>query len=832
MLVRTFYLSGIWLILAFLGAMLWGTSVRRGGFFRSVLYLLVIIGLGDVVALWTTGQRQEIALISILVLWFGILLILLLRDWNPPGQAFFLFTLITSVLYVIYAFAITAFSPLTPLAFLFSFLLFLLEVAALTISLTYAFEVLDVMCRVRWRRVAQPVPLGEYVPMVSLHVPAYNEPPELVEQTLRALARLDYPRYEVIVVDNNTPEENVWQPIAEVCRELGFKCLHLEHWPGYKSGALNFALAVTDPQAEIVGVIDADYIVQPNYLKTIVPYFADQGIAFVQTPQDYRDYRGNRFFQAAYDGYKYFFAVSMPARNERNAIIFAGTMGLLRKQVLQEIGGWDEWCITEDAEASLRILNRGYKSLYVGRSFGRGLMPLNFEGLKKQRFRWAFGGVQILKKHWGRLMPWARWMDPHDQLTGAQRYFYLMAGLQWFNELLTFLFTVMVLISVFLTITGRTAFLRPTSEAFVILPIVLIGTNMLRALWGLRHALHITWKRAAYALSLWFGLAWVGTMACVQAVVRLRGVFLRTPKIGTKLAWLGALQTTSWETTFGMACVLGGIAVYLLSPAWTTAALMILCLSQATIYLSAPFQSLLSLESKAGRGAPVPSRADIRGTYVAESRVGLAFGVAALVMLLVALVASLWPQPKKLPDYAVLQPQPVLAPIFPTPIQVPVLAPPLPTPTSTPTPTPLPTGTARPSPTPTVTSTGLPTASSSPMASPSVMATPSPPPSVAPTLLPSPTLTPTPISPPTPTPLPPPTPVPQPTPLPPPTSPPTATLAPLPTAVPPTATATALVVVLSPTTCPTSTATATRSPFATPTPLPLGSPSPTPTPVC
>jgi cellulose synthase/poly-beta-1,6-N-acetylglucosamine synthase-like glycosyltransferase len=65
------------------------------------------------------------------------------------------------------------------------------------------------------------------------------------------------------------------------------------------------------------------------------------------------------FTEATYYGYKYFFEVSMPSRNEHNAIIFAGTMGLIRKSVLQEIGGWDEWCITEDAEASLRILKLG-----------------------------------------------------------------------------------------------------------------------------------------------------------------------------------------------------------------------------------------------------------------------------------------------------------------------------------------------------------------------------------------------------------------------------------------------------------------------------------------
>ena len=76
------------------------------------------------------------------------------------------------------------------------------------------------------------------------------------------------------------------------------------------------------------------------------------------------------FFRAAYYGYKYFFAVSIPSRNEHNAIIFAGTMGLIRKSVLEEIGGWDEWCITEDAEASLRILQRGYESIYIDKSYG------------------------------------------------------------------------------------------------------------------------------------------------------------------------------------------------------------------------------------------------------------------------------------------------------------------------------------------------------------------------------------------------------------------------------------------------------------------------------
>jgi cellulose synthase/poly-beta-1,6-N-acetylglucosamine synthase-like glycosyltransferase len=66
----------------------------------------------------------------------------------------------------------------------------------------------------------------------------------------------------------------------------------------------------------------------------------------------------------------------MPSRNERNSIIFAGTMGLLRRGLLSSIDGWDEWCITEDADTSLRLLRAGYSGLFLGKSLGRGIMPL------------------------------------------------------------------------------------------------------------------------------------------------------------------------------------------------------------------------------------------------------------------------------------------------------------------------------------------------------------------------------------------------------------------------------------------------------------------------
>ena len=137
---------------------------------------------------------------------------------------------------------------------------------------------------------------------------------------------------------------------------------------GYKAGALNLVLREhTDPRAELIGPVDADYLVDPAYLHALVGYFADENIAFVQSPQDYRDYDGDPYLEACYDAYKYFFTTTMPSRNQRNSIIFAGTMGLLRRDLLEKLGGWNEWCITEDAETSLRLLMNGYSGIYVAK---------------------------------------------------------------------------------------------------------------------------------------------------------------------------------------------------------------------------------------------------------------------------------------------------------------------------------------------------------------------------------------------------------------------------------------------------------------------------------
>jgi cellulose synthase/poly-beta-1,6-N-acetylglucosamine synthase-like glycosyltransferase/exo-beta-1,3-glucanase (GH17 family) len=246
-----------------------------------------------------------------------------------------------------------------------------------------------------------------FAPKVSIHIPAYMEPPEMLKATLDSIARLDYPNFECIVIINNTPDPVFWRPIEDHCRELGprFKFINVENLQGYKAGALRLALKDTAPDAEIIGVIDADYVVRPDWLKDVVPAFADPQVGLVQAPQDHRDGDRSPLHCAMNGEYAGFFDIGMVQRNEVNAIIVHGTMCLIRRAALDAVGGWSSDTICEDTDLGLTILEHGWNAHYTNRRYGHGLLPDTFEAYKKQRHRWAYGGFQIVRKHWRRFLP-------------------------------------------------------------------------------------------------------------------------------------------------------------------------------------------------------------------------------------------------------------------------------------------------------------------------------------------------------------------------------------------------------------------------------------------
>jgi len=376
------------------------------------------------------------------------------------------------------------------------------------------------------RRPLSIAPAGTPLPKVSIHVPAYNEPPQMLIETLDALARLDYPDYEVIVIDNNTRDEAVWRPVEQHCRHLGarFRFFHVDPLPGFKAGALNFALARTAPDASVIAVIDSDYQVEPAWLRDLVPGLAEQKVAIVQAPQDYRDGGESAFKAMCYAEYRGFFLIGMITRNERNAIIQHGTMTLVQRQALLEAGGWAEWCITEDAELGLRLFEHGYEAQYLPRSYGRGLMPETFTDYKKQRFRWAYGAVQILRAH-------ARALFSHtdERLTRGQRYHFVAGWLPWLADGLNLLFTIAALAWSFAMIVEPHR-IDPPLIMFSAVPLALFTFKLVKLahLYAARVGANIRQTLAAALAGL--ALSHTIGVAVVKALFTRNQPFFRTPK--------------------------------------------------------------------------------------------------------------------------------------------------------------------------------------------------------------------------------------------------------------------------------------------------------------
>ena len=116
--------------------------------------------------------------------------------------------------------------------------------------------------------------------------------------------------------------------------------MRVDNLEGYKAGALRVALAHTAADAEIVGTIDADYVLDPDWLKDLAPLFADPRVGFVQSPQDHRD-GGRSLMHAAMNAeYAGFFDIGMVQRNEFNGVVMHGTMCLIRRAAIASAGGW------------------------------------------------------------------------------------------------------------------------------------------------------------------------------------------------------------------------------------------------------------------------------------------------------------------------------------------------------------------------------------------------------------------------------------------------------------------------------------------------------------
>ena len=400
---------------------------------------------------------------------------------------------------------------------------------------------------------APPLVPEAFAPKVSIHIPAYCEPPEMLIATLDAVARLEYPNFECVLVINNTPDPAMWRPVEDHCRTLGdrFKFVRIEGLSGFKAGALRLALSHTAKDAEIIGVIDADYVVKSNWLKDLVPQFADPQVGLVQAPQDHRDGGRSVMHHVMNAEYAGFFDIGMVQRNEVNAIIVHGTMCLIRRTALDSVGGWSSDTIVEDSDLGIAILANGWLAHYTNRRYGYGLLPDTFEAYKRQRQRWAFGGFQLVRKHWRHLLPWM------PAFSREQKREFALGWLNWLGAesvglVVALLNIVWVPIVAFANIAVPDRILTlPIIAAFVISAAHFVALYRLRV--------RVSSRQMFGAIFAAMSMQWTVAHAVGFGVLKERLPFLRTAKGG--VARKGPDFCAFWEAVIGGLLLLGALTL-------------------------------------------------------------------------------------------------------------------------------------------------------------------------------------------------------------------------------------------------------------------------------
>ncbi len=246
---------------------------------------------------------------------------------------------------------------------------------------------------------------------VDVFITVYGEPLETIERTARAAVAMHGEHITWILDDGRSDE------VRDLAARIGARYVRRLSSNGAKAGNVNHALSMTS--GDYFAIFDADFVPEPDFLIETVPFFVDEKVAFVQTPQAYGNdttliARGAAFMQSL------FYRFVQPGRNSFNAAFCVGTNVIFRREAIVNVGGMYTDSQSEDVWTSLMLHERGWKSIYIPVTLAVGDAPETIEDYSKQQMRWATGGFEILLTR--------NPLNPKRRLTADQRIQYLVTA--------------------------------------------------------------------------------------------------------------------------------------------------------------------------------------------------------------------------------------------------------------------------------------------------------------------------------------------------------------------------------------------------------------------
>jgi len=368
------------------------------------------------------------------------------------------------------------------------------------------------------------------LPRVTVQLPIYNEM-YVLDRLLESVARLDYPAalLEIQVLDDSTDEtcEIARMAVGRLsARGIDIKYLHRSDRTGFKAGALQAGLA--SASGEFIAIFDADFVPAPDFLRRLLPHFADPRIGMVQSRWGHLNGQYSLLTKIQCLMLDAHFIFEHGGRSRSGCFFhFNGTGGIWRRETIVAAGGWEFDTLTEDLDLSYRAQLQGWRFVYLPDVVSPAEVPIEIGGFKAQQRRWTKGNAQACRK----LLP--RVLRAEIPLrVKVEAVFHLTSS---------FCHPLVLALSI-LTVPAMPFLLRigslPWYETLLINFLLVSSTISALNFYALsQRRLYGDWMRRLRHLPVLFavgiGLSVNNTRAVLEALLRKQNVFVRTPKYGT-----------------------------------------------------------------------------------------------------------------------------------------------------------------------------------------------------------------------------------------------------------------------------------------------------------
>ena len=219
---------------------------------------------------------------------------------------------------------------------------------------------------------------------VDIYIPVCGEPVEIIRRTVIAANAINYSAKTIYILDDGENDQ-----LLHMANELNVGYIRRPTHEHRKAGNLNYALKRTS--GDLILTLDADQVADSEILQSITGYFSIKRIAFVQTEQRFNLPKNDPWGNSD----EVFYKAMQSGKDNDNAAISCGNGAIYRREALLEIDGFSEWNLVEDLHTSMRLHNKGWKSVYHDTAFTTGHAPADVSSHLKQRWQWAVDSLRL-----------------------------------------------------------------------------------------------------------------------------------------------------------------------------------------------------------------------------------------------------------------------------------------------------------------------------------------------------------------------------------------------------------------------------------------------------